>query len=113
MKSMKQRPWGIGISALILFVLASGAQAGPITCAVGGTINAGGPGFGTLTETFDQSGLDVGYTCGVTDFDTYIASGPVHTDIFAGFEWFSEQGSNSASVTYDLGSVQGIDAATN
>ncbi len=99
-------------TALIGLLLGSAgiAHAGPITCATGATINSGGPGFGTLTETFDQSGLASGYTCGVDDFDAYIATNDTHTNVFSGFEWFSQQGTTSASVTYDLGSVQTIDA---
>ena len=31
---------------------------------------------------FDQSGLNVGFTSGVTDFDSYMASNPLHS-----FEW--------------------------
>ena len=90
--------------------LMSQANAGPIFGAVSGTINSNGPGFGTLTETHNQAGLSAGYTSGVTDFDTYIASGPTHTQIFAGFEWFANAGTNSASVTYNLGSILTIDA---
>lgn len=90
-------------SVAVAMMAAGGAQAA-IVGAVGGTINAGGPGFGTLTETFNQSGLSAGYVSGVTDFDTYVP-GTSHTLIFSGFEWFSEDPSSAANVTYDLGSV--------
>ena len=76
--------------------------------AVSGVITSGGPGFGTLTETLDQSGLSATYTSGVTDFGTFVA-GTTHTPIFAGFEWFSEFGSTTASVTYNLGAKLLID----
>ncbi len=79
-----------------------------IISAVSGVINSGGVGFGTLTETFNQSGLETGYTSGVTNFDTFVAT-TTHTNVFAGFEWFSDLGTTSASVTYDLGSVIKID----
>jgi len=98
------------LGGLALYLTSGIVNAGAIISAVGGTINSGGPGFGTLTETFDQSGLSSGYTSGVTDFDTYIASGPTHTTTFAGFEWFSNSGTTSASVTYDLGGIFSIDA---
>lgn len=88
----------------------SAAHAGPIYSAVSGSINSGGPGFGTLTETFNQAGLASGYTSGVTDFDTYMATNPLHTYLFSGFEWFGNSGTNSASVTYNLGAVRTIDA---
>lgn len=90
--------------------LASQSHAGAIYSAVSGVINSGGPGFGTLTETFNQAGLSSGYTSGVTDFDTYIASAPTHTDTFSGFEWFSDFGTTSASVTYNLGASLTLDA---
>jgi hypothetical protein len=99
----------VGATAAIGLVAGSAANA-TIVSAVAGTINSGGPGFGTLTETFNQAGLSSNYVSGVTDFNTYIASGPTHTVSFGGFEWFSSQGSSSASVTYDLGSVMSIDA---
>jgi hypothetical protein len=73
--------------------------------AVSGTINSGGPGSGTLTETLDQSGLSANYIPGVTDFDSFVAT-TTHTAAFFGNEWFGEEFTNSASVTYDLGSVK-------
>lgn len=78
-----------------------------IVSAVSGVINSGGPGFGALSSTFDQSGLLSGYTSGVTLFDTFLASGPLHGTAFAD-EWFSNIGTTSASVTYNLGSVMNI-----
>jgi hypothetical protein len=87
------------------------ASAGVITSPVSGVINSGGPGFGSLNDTFDQEGLSAGYTSGVTDFDAYLATNPTHTIFFdtTGLgdltEWFSNAGTSSASVTYDMGSV--------
>jgi len=85
-------------------------SAGPIISATSAVINSGGPGFGSITDTHDQSGLSVGYTSGVDDFDTYIGGNPLHTLIFARNEWASNRGLTSASVTYDLGSLNTIDA---
>lgn len=79
-----------------------------IVSAVSGVINSGGPGNGTLTETFNQSGLSANYTSGVTNFDAFVAT-TTHTPTFAGFEWFGNEGTDTASVTYDLGSVVKID----
>jgi hypothetical protein len=105
------RKWLIGgLSALSIVGLSAGAHAGPIISATSAVINSSGPGFGTLTETFNQAGLLSGYTSGVTDFDTYLATNPQHTMIFSGFEWFSNSGTSSASVTYNLGFAQTIDA---
>jgi hypothetical protein len=95
-------------AALAVCVAASGAQAEAVVCATGGTINSGGPGFGTLTETFNGAGLSSSRTCGVTDFASFTSTA-THTNVFSGFEWFSNQGTNSARVTYDLGSVTDID----
>ena len=95
------------VSALLMMTSAS-ASAATIISAQSAVINSGGPGFGSIADTRNQSGLSTGYTSGVTDFDTYIASNPTHTFIFSGFEWFSNNGS-TAQVTYDLGSILGID----
>jgi hypothetical protein len=81
------------------------AFAGVITSPVSGVINSGGPGFGALNDTFDQSGLSAGFISGVTDFDVYLATNPTHNLGFLGQEWFSNEGTSSASVTYDMGSV--------
>lgn len=75
---------------------------------VGWQINSGGPGFGSVNDTINQSGLFVPFISGVTDFDSYIATNPEHTWVFTDgsqdFEWFSNVNTTSASVTYDLGS---------
>ena len=105
------RKWLVGaLSTMSIIGLSAGAHAGPIISATSAVIDSGGPGFGTLTETFNQAGLLSGYTSGVTDFDTYLATNPLHTTTFGGFEWFSNEGSTSAVVTYNLGSAQVIDA---
>jgi hypothetical protein len=98
----------LAVAGTVILGGASVASADVILSAVSGTINSGGPGFGTLTETINQAGLSSNYVSGVTDFDTYLASSPTHTQIFAGFEWFSNSGTTSASVTYDLGAVHTI-----
>lgn len=92
-------------TALALDALSAGSIVSPI----GGVINAGGPGFGLLRDTFSQSGLTAGFTSGVTSFDAYLATTPRHTMIFGGFEWFSNAGTTGATVTYDLGAVIAID----
>ncbi len=100
----------IAIAVLLTAMTAATATAGPIISAATATINSGGPGFGSIINTINQAGLSAGYTSGVTDFDSYIASNPTHSLIFSGLEWFSEQDSTAASVTYDLGSSMNIDA---
>lgn len=89
----------------LLTVIATPAFAGKIIGAKSAVINSGGPGFGSINDTFNQSGLSSSYISGVTDFDAYLASNPLHTVTFSGYEWFSQLGSTSAVVTYDLGSM--------
>lgn len=62
-----------------------------------------------IGNTIDQSGLSVGFTSGVTDFDAYLALNPAHTFIATGFEWFTAQDIISAVVTYDLGNLFKVD----
>lgn len=85
------------------------AAAQVIIAPVAAVIDSGGPGSGSINDTFNQSGLSAGYTAGVTNFDSYIASNPTHTSAFAGNEWFGNFGTTTAVVTYDLGSAQTID----
>ena len=104
---MKLQKLSIAFGAILL---GSAAQAGgPIFAPVAATIDAGGPGFGNIADTFNEHGLLTTYVPNVTDFDTYIAGNPMHTDIFSGFEWFSNSGTSSAQVTYDFGSVRSFD----
>ena len=95
-----------------LFAITSAMQeatAGVIFTATSATINSGGPGFGSINDTFNHNGLLTNYTNDVTDFDSYIAGGPLHSALFSGFEWFSNQGVSTASVTYNFGRVRSFD----
>jgi hypothetical protein len=85
------------------------ASAGAIISPISATINVGGPGFGSINDTLNQQGLTSGFTSGVTNFDAYLATTPLHTIVFSGFEWFSNFGTTGATVTYDLGAVIAID----
>ncbi len=89
--------------------IASPASAQTIIGAQSAVINSGGPGSGNIADTYNQNGLATKYVSGVTNFDTYVAGNPLHTIVFAGNEWFSNFGTSTASVTYDLGSVFDID----
>ena len=95
------------IAAAVMFAVARPAAADAVLSAVGGTINAGGPGLTPLVVSFDQSGLIIPYVSGVTNFDHYLLSGPTHITPFF-FEWFGNEGSTTASVTYDLGQLHPI-----
>lgn len=61
-----------------------------------------------VINTINQSGLSTSYVSGVTDFDSYIAANPTHSFNFIG-EWFSGVNTLTATLTFDLGSVMGID----
>ena len=62
-----------------------------------------------IDSTIDHSGLSAGFTSGVTDFDSYIASNPVHEWIFTdGSEWFSEGGQTRGILVYDLGDTYAV-----
>jgi len=98
-------------AAIAALGLVSSANAtGEIIAPVSATIDLSGPGSGSIDNTFNQAGLSAGYTSGVTNFDAYIASGPIHTSTFACCEWFGNSGSDSAEVTYDFGKMVTIDA---
>lgn len=97
----------VAIAGFIIMV-SSTANAGLIVSATNAFINSSGPGFGSINDVINQNGLSIGYNSGVTDFDTYIASAPSHTIVFSGAEWFSNSGSRSASVTFDLGALLNI-----
>jgi len=110
--STKMRKVFLTASAVALGCIAVAsypAQAGVITSPVSAVIDTSGPGFGDINDTLNQNGLSSNFVSGVTDFDTYIATNPIHTDIFAGFEWFGNSGTTTAIVTYNLGSVLNID----
>jgi hypothetical protein len=84
------------------------ASAQAIVRPTSAVINGGGPGVGSIADTFNGAGLSTNFVGGVTDFDAYLASNPTHGAAFT-TEWFTEQGVTSATVTYDLGAVLGID----
>jgi hypothetical protein len=102
----------LGALALAGTVQNAAAAPGAIFSATGATINAGGPGFGSIADTFNQAGLSAGYTSGTTDFDAYVL-GTTHSIYFTlagtGYEWFGESSTTTATVTYDLGSVKSFD----
>lgn len=95
------------VVAALVAGLGTSASAATIFSATGATIDSGGPGFGSITDTFNQAGLLSGYVSGVTDFDAYIASNPLHS-ASAG-EWFSNFG-GAATVTYDLGTARTVES---
>lgn len=102
----------VKFSAALMFGIAAfqPAVAQEIVAPQSAVINSGGPGNGSINDTFNQSGLSSGYISGVTDFNSYIATNPLHSFAFSGNEWFSSINNNSSIVTFDLGSIFTLDA---
>lgn len=92
-----------------LLLVASTLSGATIVSPISGVVNTSGPGFGSLADTLNQNGLLTNFVSGVTNFDTYIATNPLHSLVFFGNEWFSNQDATTAMVTYDLGSTRRID----
>jgi PEP-CTERM motif len=72
------------------------------------TNTAGEFAAGDAAHVIDHSGLATGFTNGVTDFATYIATAPSHTFLYSGFEWFSSQGVHSGFFVFDLGATYNL-----
>lgn len=92
-----------GLALAAVFSAAS-AQAAVIVAPVSVSVTSGGtvgPHW-TVDNVIDQSGLVVGYTAGVTDFDAYLAKPPRHSGELQ-TEWFSGRDSRSAQLTFDFG----------
>lgn len=96
------------IAAALTLITMSAAQAGSIVSAVDATVLSGGPGVGDIADTYNLFGLYTDYVSGVTDFDAYFATNPLHDRDYVGQEWFSSEGTTSAIVSYDLGKVQSV-----
>lgn len=102
------------IAAALTASCLTAAQAGVILSAESAQVIVGGPGSGVLSSTHDQEGLGPEYESDVTDFDAYIASEPLHDNLFSTVEggttyyseWFSQSGTTAATVVYDLGQIR-------
>lgn len=93
----------IVLGALCAWALAAGAQAAVILSPAAVTIDSGGPGTGSAENVINRTGLLTPFVSGVDDFDAYMASNPRHGRTAFGQEWFSQDGSETASLTFDLG----------
>lgn len=62
------------------------------------SIIVGGVGFGSIVDTYNQSGLAANYIDEVTDLHSFAPT--LHTPVFAGYEWFSDSGTSAATVSY-------------
>lgn len=93
----------------VMSVCATIARAGVVIAPTSAVINRGGPGYGLIEDTHNQNGLFDRYVNGVTDFDTYMASNPLHTTAYWRREWFANWGGGRATITYDFGSTVRVD----
>lgn len=74
--------------ALAFFLAGSGTvSAGVILSPVAVVGNTMGTANGNVARLFDQSGLSLGFTSGVTDYGTYIGAGPTHALNSASNAW--------------------------
>lgn len=97
---MKLMYLGLAATALLAAGTAANATPAKMVQAKDCSIIAGGPGFGGCAETYNQAGLFSGYVDEVTSLHPYLATDPQHTATFSPFEWFSNSGTTSASVSY-------------
>ncbi len=94
------------VGATVLF--AAQSQAGFITSAQ--SVVSAPPAIGAFTfdRTIDQSGLSIGYVSGVTDFNTYVSSSPIHTRNNTLPNYAASFSLPPQNVDYDLGSTYGV-----
>jgi hypothetical protein len=93
---------------LALFLVTLGpvaAGATTILSPVAAPVNTVGE-WGTCCDignAFDQSGLSLGFTSGVTDFDVYMASSPMHSFNYLDQEFIGPEDVLSGTIVLDLG----------
>jgi hypothetical protein len=73
-------------------------------------VNTGGQADGVsgVTNAINTSGLSTPFVSGVTDWNTYFGS-QIHTDLYAGNEWFSQLNVMSVTLAFDMGAQYTID----
>ena len=92
------------LAGLFFLLFSSIAYSGVIIQPVDAIASGGSAGLGWLpVNAINQSGLSVGYTSGVTDFDTYMATSPVHDPVDSGNTWFSLSNQVVGYFDLDLG----------
>lgn len=72
--------------------------------------NSMGTGGGSTDNLVNQTGLSSGFTSGMTDFGSYIASNPVHAALSSVNAWGSPTSVTSGSLDFDLGSIYSVGA---
>jgi len=103
---MKTTLYRLGF-AIAVASLSASASAAVIRSPTAATASSTFPGCCAIERTIDQSGLLSTFTSGVSDFDAYLATNPLHSLVFSN-EWFSNS-ATTATVTYDMGAAYTID----
>lgn len=103
MKAMLQR---LGF-AIAVASLSASASAAVIQSPTAATASSTFAGCCAIERTIDQSGLSGTFTSGISDFDAYLATNPLHGLVFSN-EWFSDN-ATTATVTFDMGAAYTID----
>ncbi len=99
---MKTTLTALALAVALLLGLAPAARAGVILQPASASTDMG-TSDGSPDNTINQSGLSAGYTSGVTDFDTYIASNPTHNTQKIANDWFSAFGNPTGNFDFALG----------
>ncbi len=89
----------------IATLVPAGALASSITSPTAVIGNTMGTAGGSTALLIDQTGLSAAFTSGVTDFATYIGSGPTHAFNGSSNAWAGGTGPVLGSLDFDLGSV--------
>jgi hypothetical protein len=93
------------IAALTLIgSLIGGANAATTIVSPGSILNSPNGTTFLPVNAVNQSGLSSNFSSGVTDFNNYIASNPIHSNISNSNEWFTDGGVPTAFLDLDLGS---------
>ena len=100
---------GTGLIAASIGAISLPAEAGTIRSPISATATSEFSSVYSINNTINQSGLNLPFVSGVTDFDSYLAQNPTHSFVAAGLEWFTQNGVKSATLDYDLGSVFNVD----
>lgn len=95
------------IIGFLICLFAGTANAGLIIGATNITSNTMGTAGGSTDNIINQSGLSVGYTSGVTDFDSYLAT---HLGNNGSNAWAGNSGPVFGEMVFDLGGIFTIDS---
>ena len=92
--------------------MVSGAHAGAILQPLSASSSMGSYSSQWLpTFAINQSGITPGYTSGVTDFDSYVATAATTNAGASSFgAWFAQNGVTTGNFDFDLGSAQTIES---